>query len=108
MGILPCKLGCPLLPYTDIVGSSVGNSVGNPLLSSMEIVGSSVGSPLSCPLLNLKWKPSLIHMQDTCSTCVYILHGIVKDFKSVITKTKQPQNEPSSILNIVQHDIATS
>ena len=47
MGILPCKLGCPLLPYTDIVDSSVGNSVGSPLLSSMELVGSSVGSPLT-------------------------------------------------------------
>ena len=66
----PCKLGCPLLPYTDIVGSSVGNSVGSPLFSSMEIVGSSVGSPLNCPLLNLKWTPSLIHMQDICSTCI--------------------------------------
>ena len=50
MGILPCKLGCTLLPYTDIVGSSVGNSVGSPLHSSMEIVDSSVGSPLNCPL----------------------------------------------------------
>ena len=29
------------------------------------------GQPLNCPLLNLKWKPSLIHMQDICSTCVY-------------------------------------
>ena len=37
MGILPCKLGCPLLPYTDIVDSSVGNWVG---------------SLLNCPLLN--------------------------------------------------------
>ena len=71
MGILPCKLGCPLLPYTDIVGSSAGNSVGSPLLSSMDIVGSSVGSPLNCPLLNLKSTPSLIHMQDICSTCIY-------------------------------------
>ena len=70
MGILPCLLGCPLLPYTDIVGSSVGNSVGSPLLSSMEIVGSSVGSLLNCPLLNLKWTPSLIHMPDICSTCI--------------------------------------
>ena len=24
MGILPCKLGCPLLPYMETVGSSVG------------------------------------------------------------------------------------
>ena len=24
MGILPCKLGCPLLPYLETVGSSVG------------------------------------------------------------------------------------
>ena len=70
-GMLPCKLGCPLPPYTDIVGSSVGNPVGSPLLSSTELVGSSVGSPLSWPLLNSKWKTSLIHMQDTCSTCVY-------------------------------------
>ena len=40
----------PLLSYTNIVGSSVCNSVGSPLLSSMDIVGSSVGSPLNCPL----------------------------------------------------------
>ena len=70
MGILPCKLGYPLLPYTDIVGSSVGNSVGSPLLSSMKIMGSLVGNPLNCPLLNLKWTPSFIHMQDICSTCI--------------------------------------
>ena len=25
MGILPCKLGCPLLPYMETVGSSVGS-----------------------------------------------------------------------------------
>ena len=71
MGILPCNLGCPLLTYIETVGSSVGNSVGSPLLSSTEIVGSSVGSPLTCVLLNLKWNPSLIHMQDICSTCVF-------------------------------------
>ena len=67
MGILPCKLDCQLLPNTDIVGSSVGS----PQLSSTEIVGSSLGSTLNCPPLNLKWKPSLIHMQDSCSTCEY-------------------------------------
>ena len=27
MGILPCKLGCPLLPYKETVGSSVGSSL---------------------------------------------------------------------------------
>ena len=32
MGILPCKLGCPPLPYMETVGSSVGSSVGCPLL----------------------------------------------------------------------------
>ena len=67
MGILPCKLCCQLLQYTDIVG----NSVGSPPISNMKIVGSSVGSPLNRPLLNSKWKPSLIHMQDICSTCLY-------------------------------------
>ena len=30
MGILPCKLGCPLLPYMETVDSSVGR--GSPLL----------------------------------------------------------------------------
>ena len=30
MGILPCKLGCPLLPYMNTVGSSVGSGVGCP------------------------------------------------------------------------------
>ena len=32
MGILPCKLGCPLLPYKETVGSSVGS----PLLPNMK------------------------------------------------------------------------
>ena len=27
MGILPCKLGCPLLPYMETVGSSVGSQL---------------------------------------------------------------------------------
>ena len=101
MGILPCKLGCPLLTYMATVGSTVGNSVGSPLISSMEIVGSSVGSPLTCALLNLNWKPSLIHMQDICSTCMHI---IVNDLKSVFTEQTK---WTSCILNIVQHDIAT-
>ena len=83
MGILPCKLCCPLLPYKKTVGSSVGSpllqnmkkwaaqwavewaahgnfahgKLGSPIFTSMEIVGSSVGSPLNCPLLKLKWKP---------------------------------------------------
>ena len=47
MGILPCKLGCPLLPYTETVGSSVGC----PLLPYMETMGNSVGSSVGCPLL---------------------------------------------------------
>ena len=45
MGILPCKLGCPLLPYVETVGSSVGS----PLLPNMKKVGSSVGSGVGCP-----------------------------------------------------------
>ena len=45
MGILPCKLGCPLLPYMETVGSSVGS----PLFPYMEVVGSSVGSGVGCP-----------------------------------------------------------
>ena len=45
MGILPCKLGCPLLPDTDIVGSSVGSQ----LLPNVKKVGSSVGSGVGCP-----------------------------------------------------------
>ena len=49
MGILPCKLGCPLLQYMETVGSSVGSSVGCPLLPYMETVGSSVGSGVGCP-----------------------------------------------------------
>ena len=66
-------------PYKDIMG----NSVGSQLLSGMEIMGRSVGSPLNCPLLNSKWKPSLIHMQDICSTCLtirdraFILHTCI-------------------------------
>ena len=32
MGILPCKLGCPLLPYMETVGSSVGS----PLLPNIK------------------------------------------------------------------------
>ena len=36
MGILPCKLGCPLLPYMETVGSSVVSSVGSPLLPKMK------------------------------------------------------------------------
>ena len=35
-GIFPCKLGCPLLPYMETVGSSVGSSVGSPLLTNMK------------------------------------------------------------------------
>ena len=50
MGNLPCKLGCPLLPYMETVGSSVGSSVGCPLLQYMATVGSSVGSGVDCPL----------------------------------------------------------
>ena len=49
MGILPCKLGCPLFSYMETVGSSVGSSVGCPLLPYMETVGSSVGSGVGCP-----------------------------------------------------------
>ena len=49
MGILPCKLGCPLLPYMETVGNSVGSSVGSPLLRNMKKVGSSVGSGVGCP-----------------------------------------------------------
>ena len=30
MGIFPCKLGCPLLPYKETVGSSLGSGVGCP------------------------------------------------------------------------------
>ena len=36
MGILPWKLGCPLLPYMGTVGSSVGSSVGSPLLPNIK------------------------------------------------------------------------
>ena len=36
MVILPCKQDCPLLPYMETVGSSVGNSVGSPLLQIMK------------------------------------------------------------------------
>ena len=32
MGILPCKLGCPLIPYTETLGSSVGS----PLLPNVK------------------------------------------------------------------------
>ena len=49
MGILPCKLSCPLLPYMETVGSSVGNSVGSPLLPKYKNLGSSVGSGVGCP-----------------------------------------------------------
>ena len=45
MGILPCKLGCPLLPYKETVGSSVGSQ----LLPNVKKVGSSVGSGVGCP-----------------------------------------------------------
>ena len=67
MGILPCKLGCPLLPYMETVGSSVGSSVCNPLLPNMKKEDSShteknrgaahfadhglhVGNGVGCPL----------------------------------------------------------
>ena len=46
MGILPCKSGCPLLPYIETVGSSVGSQ----LLPNMKKVSSSVGSGVGCPL----------------------------------------------------------
>ena len=36
MGILQCKLGCPLHPYMETVDSSKGTSVGNPLLPDMK------------------------------------------------------------------------
>ena len=45
MGILQCKLGCPLIPYMETVGSSVGSK----LLPNMKKVGSSVGSGVGCP-----------------------------------------------------------
>ena len=45
MGILPCKLGYPLLPYMETVGSSVGSR----LLPNMKKVGSGVGSGVGCP-----------------------------------------------------------
>ena len=45
MGILPCKLGCPLLPYMETVGSSVGSQ----LLLNVKKVSSSVGSGVGCP-----------------------------------------------------------
>ena len=41
MGILPCKLGCPLLPYMETVGSSVGSQ----LHANVKKVGSAVGCP---------------------------------------------------------------
>ena len=47
MRILPCKLGCPLLPYMKTVGSSVGSLL---LLPNMKKVSSSVGSRVGCPL----------------------------------------------------------
>ena len=79
MGILPCKLGCPLISYKETVGRSVGSpllpkseisgqlsgqrnglpigilpcKLGCPLLPYMETVGSSVGSPL---LPNMKYR----------------------------------------------------
>ena len=49
MGILRCKLRCPLLPYMETVGSSVGSSVGCPLLPNMKKVSISVGSGVGCP-----------------------------------------------------------
>ena len=45
MGILPCKLGCPLLPYMETVGSSVDSQ----LLPNVKKLGSSVGSGVGCP-----------------------------------------------------------
>ena len=53
MGILPCKLGCPLLSYMETVGSSVGRSVGSSVGSRrcpyMEVVGRLEGSRVGCP-----------------------------------------------------------
>ena len=65
IGILPCKFGCPLLPYMATVGSSVGSSVGSPLLQKYEkngqFSGQRSGLPmgilpckLGCPLLPYK------------------------------------------------------
>ena len=48
MEILPCKSGCPLLPYMETVDSAVGSSEGSPLLPKYEKVGSSVGSGVGC------------------------------------------------------------
>ena len=47
MGIVPCKLGCPL-PNMETVGSSVVSSVGSPLLPNMTKMGSSVGNGVGC------------------------------------------------------------
>ena len=44
-GILPCKLGCQLLPCMETMGSSVGS----PILANMKKVGNSVGSGVGCP-----------------------------------------------------------
>ena len=81
VGILPCKLGCLLLPYMEIVGSSVGSpllpnmkkwaaqwaaewathwlsmgilpcKLGCPLLPYTDIGGSSVGNSLGSPILS--------------------------------------------------------
>ena len=75
----------------------VGSSVGSPLLPIMETVGSSVDSPLKCPLLKLKCRPSLIYMQDICSTCVFII--IAEYVSSQISN--HTTNRMNTILNIV-------
>ena len=64
MGILPCKLGCPLLPYMETVGSSVGcplairlptssmyGNMGQLSRQRSELPMGILSYKLSCPLL---------------------------------------------------------
>ena len=49
MGILPCKLGCPLLQYMETVGSFSGQLSRQLTTSKYEKMGSSVDSGVGCP-----------------------------------------------------------
>ena len=96
------------LPTTSIYGYSgqlSGQLSGQPTTNKYGNRGQFGGQPTELP--NLK---NGSHLWFTCKTFVahvyvYILHVIVNDLKSIITKQTE---STKCILNIVQNDIATS
>ena len=72
MGILPCKLGWPLLPYMEPVGSSVGSSIGSPLRPKYEKSGqlSGQGSWRHMGVLPCKLGCLLLRYMETVGSSV--------------------------------------